>query len=86
MRYSVYLLFSKSSNKRYVGSTNNINRRLEEHNSGKSKYTRIAKDWSLIYKKKFDTETEARKYEHKIKKNKKYRMLFYSEAEYGLPV
>jgi len=34
----------------YVGSTNNIERRLAEHNSGKSSFTKKFVPWELIYK------------------------------------
>ncbi len=39
MRY-VYILRSVADNNLYVGSTNNIRRRLAEHNSGKVDSTR----------------------------------------------
>ena len=38
--YFVYILQSLKDNKRYIGSTNEIQRRVEEHNSGKVKSTR----------------------------------------------
>jgi putative endonuclease len=36
----VYILKSQRDNKIYIGSTNNIGRRLSEHNSGKVDSTR----------------------------------------------
>jgi putative endonuclease len=87
--YFVYLLVSPSSNKRYVGSTNDLQKRLIEHNSGRSKYTSTEKDWQMFYWKSFEKEAEARSYEHLVKRNKKYRKLFYEEAgnyPAGLPV
>ena len=43
-----------------VGHTNNIERRIAEHNSGKSKFTRTNKPWKLIFHEKNEDETEAR--------------------------
>jgi len=37
--YTVYILFSESINNYYVGYTNDIDRRLGEHNRKKGKYT-----------------------------------------------
>ncbi len=38
--YFVYVLFSEKLNKRYVGSTSDVQQRLLEHNSGHSKFTK----------------------------------------------
>ena len=63
MKYYVYILKSKSTNKTYVGYTNNLKRRLTEHNSGKSIYTSRFMPWEIIYEEEFDDELEARKKE-----------------------
>jgi len=49
--YQVYLLQSlKNKNKSYIGLTiKNVSNRLTEHNSGKSKFTKIYMPWKLIY-------------------------------------
>jgi putative endonuclease len=61
--YFVYVLFSKKLNKRYVGSTQDVDKRLSEHNHGKSKFTKAGIPWELIYKESFNTNVEARKRE-----------------------
>ncbi|MEW6506856.1 MAG: GIY-YIG nuclease family protein [Bacteroidota bacterium] len=61
--FYVYVLYSKSLSKRYVGSSSNINKRLSEHNSGKSKFTKGGIPGRLIYSEQFDTNSEARKRE-----------------------
>lgn len=82
----VYLLYSKSKNRHYIGSTNDLESRLTKHNTGKgAKYTRMAKDWKIIYFESFDTKQEALSYEYKVKKNKKCRKDLHKKA-YGLPV
>lgn len=83
-KYVVYIIQSRSTGERYVGSTSDIERRLREHNSGKTRYTSKNKDWEMVYKKEFEEEKESREYEMKIKRNKKYRKEFYTEA--GFPV
>lgn len=84
----VYLL-ENSKGQKYIGSTNDLKRRLSEHQHKhkNSKYTSAKRGFILVYFKKFDNLYEARLYERRIKRNKKYRMLFYNEAEEsGLPV
>ncbi len=61
--YFVYVLYSDKLNKRYVGSTSDIDKRLIEHNSGKSKFTKGGIPWKLIYSEKYETNSDARKRE-----------------------
>ncbi len=76
MTYFVYLIVSNLKNNKkisYVGYTNNLNRRLKLHNSGKgAKFTR-GKKWKLVYYKKYDSKSKAMKNEFKLKKNYKLR-------------
>jgi len=65
--YFVYVLFSNKLNKRYIGSTQDVDRRLNEHNLGKSKFTSGGIPWELIYKESFSTNVEARKREMLLK-------------------
>jgi len=65
--YFVYVLKSINHNKTYVGYTNNLNRRIEEHNKGRSKFTRTYKPWQLIYKEEYPTISEAMKREKYLK-------------------
>jgi putative endonuclease len=61
--YFVYVLFSEKLNKRYVGSTKDVDKRLTEHNLGKSKFTKSGIPWILIYQESYNTNSEARKRE-----------------------
>ena len=47
--YYVYVLQSEKDGNFYVGYTNDIKRRLEEHNSGKVPSTKDRKPLKLIY-------------------------------------
>jgi len=45
----VYILESKLDKSWYIGKTSNIKRRLSEHNSGKSTFTKTKMPWKIIY-------------------------------------
>jgi len=50
LMYYVYILKSQKIGKLYVGHTNNLDRRLTEHNSGNGgKYTSQNGPWMLVY-------------------------------------
>lgn len=65
----IYIL-ECADNTLYVGCTNNIERRLHQHNNLKSgaHYTKIRRPVVLKYKEKFATLKEARQREVEIKK------------------
>jgi len=47
--YYVYILKSCKNGRYYIGCTSNIEKRLSEHNKGKTKSTRLFMPWKLIY-------------------------------------
>ena len=61
--FTVYILKSNKDDKRYVGFTDNLARRLYEHNSGKVKSTNYRKPLELIYTEEFDDKYDAMKRE-----------------------
>jgi len=61
------------SKKTYVGYTNNVNLRLEKHNSNKGAKSTKGYKWLVIYTKKFKSKSEAMSYEYRLKKNKTKR-------------
>ncbi len=61
--YYVYVLYSEKMNKRYIGSTQDIGRRLRDYNFGKSKFTKVGIPWKLIYQESYQTNQEARRRE-----------------------
>ena len=65
--YYVYAISSKCKNYIYVGLTDNINRRINQHNSGKSKTTKPYAPFDLIYSEKLETRSEARMREKYLK-------------------
>jgi putative endonuclease len=69
-KFFVYILRT-SSNTLYIGQTNNLERRLKEHQSkGKkaAKYTRRFESLSLVYTETFETRSEALKREAYLKR------------------
>ena len=71
--FYVYILFSKSTDRYYIGHTSDVNRRLEEHNHPEelSKYTAKGIPWNLILSFKIShSRGEARKVEKFIKMQK----------------
>ena len=68
--YYVYILQSAHDKRRYIGQTDNLERRLTEHNTGRSPYTKGRGPWELIYWEEFGTRREAIKREHFLKSGK----------------
>ncbi len=65
--YYIYVLWSSKLSKRYVGSTNNVEKRLEEHNRGFSKFTKSGVPWIKVYQEESSTKTEVLKREKFLK-------------------
>lgn len=65
--YFVYVLKSSLDGRLYKGMTSNIDRRIKEHNSGKTKSTKPYQPWKLVYSEKFNSIEEARKRELYLK-------------------
>jgi putative endonuclease len=58
-----------SDNTLYCGYTNNLNKRIAAHNSGKgAKYTKTRTPVKLVYNETFDNKSDAMKREWQIKK------------------
>ena len=73
--YYTYILKSKRDNSYYIGYTQNLNKRISEHNSGKSKSTKSRRPYELIYRKGYETRSEAVRYERYLKSLKKREYL-----------
>ena len=64
---------SSGVKKTYVGYTNNLDLRLNKHNSNKGAKSTKGYKWILIYSKKFKTKNEAMSFEYSLKNNNKLR-------------
>ena len=67
--YQVYVI-RNSAGKFYIGLSENVSRRLEQHNQGVSKWTRHRGPWSLIWTSESLSLSEARKFENRLKRQK----------------
>jgi putative endonuclease len=68
--YYVYILKSLTNGRFYIGQTNNIERRLRDHNSGQSRYTSLTKPFILLHTEEFSTRAEAVRRERNLKSGK----------------
>ena len=73
--YFIYILRSLKNNRHYIGSTNNLERRLLEHNSGKTKSLKYLRPLEVVFKKAFEKEFDAKTIEKKLKKFKNRKII-----------
>jgi len=57
----IYVLRSLKSNIYYFGKTKDLENRVKEHNTGKTKFTKGHQPWKLIYSEKASDFEEGRK-------------------------
>ncbi|MFH0828835.1 MAG: GIY-YIG nuclease family protein [Candidatus Kerfeldbacteria bacterium] len=68
--YSAYIIQSTVDGRFYIGCTNDVHRRIHEHNSGYSRYTKPYVPWKLVFEKRCATLSEAKRLERTIKMKK----------------
>ena len=72
----IYFLVAKPEYKiSYIGWTNNLKKRLKEHNEGKGAKFKRGRKWKLIYYEIVKDKSSALKREYELKKNRKLRNL-----------
>ena len=57
--FYVYIIKSRKTGEIYIGFTNNLKRRIEEHNQGNSISTKSNSPWELIYFEGYKSEKDA---------------------------
>jgi len=76
MKYTTYILYSKTLDRYYTGSTSmSIEERLRRHNTNHKGYTGKSSDWELVHKEEFTSIEDSRKKERAIKKRGAKRYL-----------
>ena len=68
--YYVYAIKSKISKRIYIGHTQDLDQRLDYHNSGYVRSTANESPWILIAKQSFATRSEARWMERQLKRSR----------------
>lgn len=68
LSFYIYILYSHASSKTYTGLTNDVDRRLAEHNITATKgFTLRYRPWTLIHREAFMTKHEAASREKYLK-------------------
>jgi putative endonuclease len=76
MTFCVYILFSSSKNKYYVGySGESLTERIRKHNSNHKGFTGGLGDWTLVYSETFDEKNLATAREKEIKRWKSIKLI-----------
>ena len=65
--YYVYILKSRKDGNLYIGSTNDLKRRLDEHNNGLVFSTKSRRPFELVYYEAYKSEKDARNREKNLK-------------------
>jgi len=65
--FFVYVLWSESANRRYVGMSTDLDKRLTQHNAGYNRSTKAYRPWLIVYSETFKTRIEAREREIYLK-------------------
>jgi putative endonuclease len=63
MKYFVYAIKSEVDGRIYVGFSENVQNRIKEHNSGKTKSTKGYRPWKLFFTLECESRKEAREKE-----------------------
>jgi putative endonuclease len=74
--YRVYVLQNREG-KFYIGLSENVPHRLEQHNAGESRWTRSRGPWKIVWQSSELTLSDARKLENRLKRQGRGRG-FYS--------
>jgi putative endonuclease len=65
--FYIYIIKSKKNGELYIGFTNNLVKRLKEHNLGLSLHTKKYIPWKIVYFEGYNNEYDAKDREKKLK-------------------
>ena len=71
--YTVYIIYSQSLDKHYIGFSSDVTDRLRKHNRKSKGFSNLGKPWVLLYSESFLTMKDAMAREKQLKawKNRK---------------
>ena len=75
--FILYILYSEILDRYYVGYTNDLERRLSEHNRIKGKYTDRGIPWRLVYSENYSDKKSAMNRERIIKSQKSKQFIIH---------
>ena len=67
MVYYLYILYSATADIYYIGHTNDLGRRMSEHNSCDAGWTKYHQPWALVFREEFVRRSDAMKREKYLK-------------------
>ena len=74
--YYIYVLYSNTIDKYYIGSTSNVENRLSFHNSENNRiWSKRGQPWVKVFEQEFEDKTQAIKAEKFIKKQKSRKFI-----------
>ncbi len=74
--YFVYVLWSASGHRFYIGISEDPETRLQQHNNGRSRWTSRYCPWKLVWQEEHEDYSSARQRELQLKKQKGGRGFF----------
>lgn len=84
--FTTYILHNTVTSRSYIGSTNDLSRRVEEHNRGQTRSTKTKGKWVVIYEERFKTSLESKRRERQIKSYKGGEAFKKLVCGYSIPV
>ena len=75
MGKTFYILQSKKNGSFYVGSSDDLNRRILEHNSGQTKSTKTGQPWKVVFSYDFDNSNAGLSAERRVKALKSRKII-----------
>ena len=70
MSHFIYILYSETRDRYYIGSCADVNERLIRHNAGATLSTKSGRPWKVVYSETFSSKAEALKREIYLKRMK----------------
>jgi putative endonuclease len=81
MVFYVYLIKTLKGylNKSYVGYTNDLQKRLDKHNTNLGARSTRGYKWQIVYKKRFYSKNKALSFEYKLKIDRNKRLILLND-------
>jgi predicted GIY-YIG superfamily endonuclease len=75
MAYFLYILYSKTGDRYYTGSSDDPGRRLANHNTTEKGFTSRYRPWRIVFTKEYTDKKSAQAAERKVKSWKSKKMI-----------